>query len=233
MPDLLAAGGDQVAAAILAQCENDYIQLCRWFSIHPAGLCFNVTLAGISQFRDGTGGAFHRGCKSADIYCDVKLNPTIDAAISLALLLAEAAEVFSALQNKGWNCGWSNGEGLSRVLAAASYPNVLPTGYVTSYMWLDGTRLNWVDITHRSDVDAAANGCAVLFLNWMCYQLKIGWYAITQAGGSTLAETYRLVTGKNDGWQRFSTLMDRTYPRGQPSKLQTDNPFPLPSQSQQ
>lgn len=227
MPDLLPAGGNQVAASVLARCENDYTQLCNWFGINPPALHFNVTLAGLSHFLDGTGGAFHKSCDSPDIYCDVKLNPTIDAGVSSALLVAEAVETFSAIQDKGWNCGWTNGEGLSRVLACASYPNVLPAGYVTSYLWLDGNRLNFVDVNHRTDRNGESNGCAVLFLNWMCYQLGIGWDIITQAGGSTLAETYQRVTRRNDGWQRFSALMNRTYPPGQQSKLPTDNPFPL------
>jgi hypothetical protein len=217
MPEVLQAGGGAVVSGVLAQCESDYAQLCTWFGISPPVLHFNITLAALSHFLDGTGGAYHQGCASADIYCDVKLNPVVDARVSSALVLAEAV----------WNCGWTNGEGLSRVLASARYPNVLPSGYVTSYQWLDGNRYNFVDVNHRTDVDPQSNGCAVLFLNWMCYQLDLSWDAITRAGGATLAETYRRVTGRNDGWTRFLQIMNNKFPPGQPSNLQTDNPFPL------
>jgi hypothetical protein len=190
-------------------------------------LRFNVTLAGISKFLDGTGGATHKGCDSAEIYCDVKLNPEVDATVSSALLMAEAVEVFSAYQKRGWDCGASNGEGLSRVLAAAQYPGVLIGGYLSAYTWLDGGRLNWVDDTDSTDRDGESTGCAVLFLNWMNKQLGIGWDVICQAGGSTLAETYEAIKRTNNGWQKFSALLNRAFPPTKPCGLQTDNPFPL------
>jgi hypothetical protein len=230
MPNLLPAG-NQIAAGVLAQCEKDYTQLTKWFSIDPcsidASLRFKVTLVGISKFLDGTGGAYHTGCDSAEIYCDVKLNPEVDATISSALLMAEAVEVFSAYQRRGWDCGANNGEGLSRVLAAAQYPRVLIGGYLSAYSWLDGGRLNWVDDTDSTDKDGESTGCAVLFLNWMNSQLGIDWGPICQAGGSTLAQTYKAVTGENDGWQQFSALLNRAFPPTKPCGLQTDNPFPL------
>lgn len=230
MPNLLPAG-NQIALGVLAQCEKDYTQLTKWFSIDPCSidpsLHFNVTLAGISKFLDGTGGATHKGCDSAEICCDVKLNPEVDATVSSALLMAEAVEVFSAYQKLGWDCSASNGEGLSRVLAAGQYPGVLTGGYLSAYAWLDGNRLNWVDNTDNTDVDGESTGCAVLFLNWMNTQLGIGWDVICQAGGSELAKMYKAVTGKNDGWQQFSALLNHAFPPTNPCGLKTDNPFPL------
>jgi len=55
----------------------------------------------------------------------VQLQPQVNANISSALAVAEAVEVFEAIQNRGWNCGASNGEGLSRVLAQVLYPKRL------------------------------------------------------------------------------------------------------------
>ena len=66
-------------------------------------------------------------------------------------------------------------------------------------------------------------GCAVLFLNWMRFQLGYSWTQIIAAGDSTLAKTYQNLTGQTDGYALFMALMDRTYPRGTPSGLTTDN----------
>src|SRR5260370_42587150 len=50
---------------------------------------------------------------------------------------------------------------------------------------------------------------------------------IIAAGDSTLAKTYQNLPGQTAGYALFMALMDRTYPRGTPSGLTTDNPFPL------
>ncbi len=82
---------------------------------------------------------------------------------------AEIVEVFSAAQGGDWDCGASNGEGLSRVLATELYPAELD-GYTTAADWLDGGRPDDVNQTNPTDQDAVSNGCAVLFLNYMRYQ---------------------------------------------------------------
>jgi hypothetical protein len=225
MPNLLPDGA-QIAAGVLRRCENDYQQLCKWFGVIPPPRHFNVTLTGLSQALDGTGGAFHAQCASSDLYCDVKLNPVVDPNLSAALVVAEEVEVFSAMQNAGWDCGADNGEGLSRVLAAALYPGVTD-GYATAAQWLDGGRPNWVDATIYTDQDPVANGCAVLFLNWMNHQLEIGWDEICRAGGGTLGDTYSRIAGKKNGWEAFSGLLNAAFPSGRASNVTTDNPFPL------
>jgi hypothetical protein len=66
-------------------------------------------------------------------------------------LIAEEVEVFSAVQNKGWNCGASNGEGLSRVLAESLYPGVLDD-YSTAAAWLDTPdRPDWISNNNNTD----------------------------------------------------------------------------------
>jgi hypothetical protein len=59
------------------------------------------------------------------------------------------------------------------------------------------------------------------------FQLNFSWTQIIAAGGATLAGTYQQLTGQNDGYTKFKALMDQSFPPGQPSKLTTDNPFPL------
>jgi hypothetical protein len=173
------------------------------------------------------GGAYHYGCRATDIYCDSQTSP-VDAAFTGFLLMAEVVEVFSANQNMGWNCGGGNGEGLSRALATALYPaEISKPGFATAGVWLDGNRPNYVNRNPNTDQDALVNGCSVLFLNYLRYQLGFSWNSIVSAGASTLAKTYKKLTGKTTAFVPFKALLDQHFPPGQPSNLMTDNPFPL------
>ena len=93
--------------------------------------------------------------------------------------------------------------------------------------WLDSPRRNFVDHTLDSDTDSAANGCSVLFLNWLRFQLNHSWTQIAGAAAPTLGETYTKLTGKNDGFKQFESLINQHFPKGQPSGLTSDNPFPI------
>lgn len=214
----LGADGASDAEGVVAKCEADYSAVAGYFSGITAGP-FNVVLF------SNPGGAYHLDCAATDLFCDAKTAPP-GADYSEFLNVAEFVEVFEAVQAGGWDCGKSNGEGLSRVLATAAYPAELE-GFTTAASWLDSSRRNFVDHTFDGDTDAAANGCSVLFLNWLRFQLDYSWQQIAGAAAPTLAETYRNLTGKNDGWHQFSGLIDSRFPKGRPSGLTTDNPFPL------
>jgi hypothetical protein len=143
------------------------------------------------------------------------------------LVVAEEVEVFSALQNSGWDCAASNGEGLSRVLATELYPAAL-NGFASAAQWLDtADRPDFVTNNDPSDTNYVSIGCSVLFLNYMRYQLGHSWNQIVQAGGSSLAATYQTLTGNTDAFAPFAALLQQHFPIGQPSRLATDNPFPL------
>src|SRR5260370_7093326 len=119
-----------------------------------------------------------------------------------SLLVAEADEVFMANFGHGWNCGASNGEGLSRVLANDIYKGVEPADFISSNVWLSlDPRPNFVDHTKPIDTDYPSIGCSVLFLNWLRFQLNHSWAEIVGAGGATLARTYQNLTGKPTGWK--------------------------------
>ena len=124
------------------------------------------------------------------------------------------------------DCGKSNGEGLSRVLSTDAYPAELD-GFSSAAAWLDSARQNFVDHTAGSDTDPAANGCSVLFLNWLRFQLNYSWAQIVGAAAPTLGETYTKLAGKKDGFKQFETLVNARFPKGRPSGLATDNPFPI------
>lgn len=214
----LGSDGVQDARGVLAKCEADYATVSGYFG-GIAGGPFRVVLFA------NPGGAYHFGCGATDLFCDARTAPA-DGDLSEFLNIAEFVEVFEAVQAGGWDCGKSNGEGLSRVLATDAYPRELG-GFATAGAWLDSPRQNFVDNTLASDTDSAANGCSVLFLNWLRFQLDYSWAQIVGAAAPTLGETYTKLTGMNDGFTQFETLLNAHFPKGRPSGLTTDNPFPI------
>jgi hypothetical protein len=60
------------------------------------------------------------GCAGTELYCIVDYRT--DGDLANFLNCAEVDEVLMAAQAKGWNCGASTGEGLSRVLATELHP---------------------------------------------------------------------------------------------------------------
>jgi hypothetical protein len=213
--------GAGLAQAILQNCERDYTTLQQIFGgLTPARLPFVV------QVTAGSTGASHSSCLGTDISVGGSSGSNVDFIRSL--LVAEADEVFMANFGKGWDCGASPGEGLSRVLANDIYPGVEPADFISSNVWLNlDPRPNFVDDANPTDTDYNSIGCSVLFLNWLRFQLNHTWEDIVAGGGATLADTYQSLTGKDSGWEDFSTFMDAHFPVGQQYNLDTDNPFPV------
>jgi GH25 family lysozyme M1 (1,4-beta-N-acetylmuramidase) len=223
----LGDNGLAIAQAVLQTCEGDYQSLKSTFSgSEPADLPFRVVVANLSG-GVGTGGASHPSCLSAQIEADCQTSPTVNPNRTRFLIAAEVVEVFAAKMGDRWDCGHSHGEGLSRVLATDLYPaEVAP--YTTANMWLNGHRDDFVANTTNTDVDPNANGCAVLFLNYLRFQLGLSWQNIVKNGAPTLAGTYTNLTGRTDAFDRFSVLLQSHFPAGTPTHLDSDNPFPLP-----
>ncbi len=210
------------AQKVLARAEADYQILKTLFGgVQTAKL--NVLISPLSPGDDGSNGAYHASCQATDLYVDSDTADAEGDKLTSALYIAEAVEVFSAAQAKGWNCGESAGEGLSRALAESMYEGVLD-GYSTFGYWLDGPRGDWVSVTDPTDTNPDSTGCAVGFLTWL--QSIVGsWAKITQAGGATLADTYAAVTGKTTAWADFSAACQARWPVGQPSGVLIDNPW--------
>lgn len=211
----LGANGQALADGALATCERDFQELAPYFGGKAAD--FSVIIAG------GIGGAYHYGCSATDLYCDAE---GVNVDHTRMLIVAEEVEVFSDLQGKGWDCAASNGEGLSRVLATELYPAQL-NGFATAGSWLDSGRPDFVNINDPTDQNPLSTGCSVLFLNFLHSQLGFSWPAVVQAGATTLAGTYATLTGADDGFQRFASLLQRFFPPGTPSGVVGDNVFPL------
>jgi hypothetical protein len=219
----LGADGTTIADAILGACEADYFRLQGYFGgITPPGLPFNV------HVTPGSNGASHATCAATSMSIGARSTPAVDPAFMRSLVVAEADEVFEAAFGSGWDCGASNGEGLSRVLANAMYPGAEPANFVSAPVWLDTPgRPDFVNVTDPNDTIYVSIGCSVLFLNWLRYQLHFSWNQIIAAGAPTLAGTYTNLTGRTDGLARFKALLQAHFPEGTASGVTTDNPFPL------
>ena len=217
------------AQCVLEKCEQDYKTLSSWFKVAPPH--FNVVVASVSE--GGLELAYHDTCQSTDLICDAGNGVGDPADYTVALVAAEVTEVFEALQHKGWNCAAANGEALSRVLAVELHPGALDHHSVAP-AWLDHDRVDVVNRNYPTDTNPVANGCGVLFLNWLHYQLGYGWDQIVQAAAPTLAITYQLLTGlREDPFPRFLSLLDAQLPRGRDCQDVPDNPFPLTQQKRQ
>jgi len=217
----LGQKGADLANAILQNCERDYATLKQIFGgITPQRLPFVV------QITSDSTGASHSSCLGTDISVGGKSDGNVDFIRSL--LVAEADEVFMANFGHGWDCGASNGEGLSRVLANDIYKGVEPADFISSNVWLNlNPRPNFVDQTEPTDTDYNSIGCSTLFLNFLRYQLNHTWADIVAAGAGTLGGTYKNLTGKATGWKDFEAVINNKFPAGPQYNLNTDNPFPV------
>jgi hypothetical protein len=222
----LGAAGLATAQSLLARCEADYQKTKGWFNVDPHDVPFQIYV--ISDIN----GAMHYGCLDTEIYVG-KVTEVKDPSSDTygLLMMAEVVEVFEATQNKGWNCGYSNGEGLSRVLACELYPEAQTPSLVSVPTWLykpplaGAIRDNWVDYTDYIDTNAYSVGCAVLFLNWLRWVRGYSWDVIVAAAGDTLASTYQTLSHADDAWPAFRSDIDARFPPTAPTKVSTDNPF--------
>jgi hypothetical protein len=156
--------------------------------------------------------------------------------------LAELAEILNTAWPKpsGFPGGSSISEGLSKTMAAELYGYVVVSSELNA--WLETVSLNalgnwqrqdWVSQTFASETDTVSTECAILFLNYLRYQLDFTWHQILAAGGETLAKAYERLTGKTTAWNDFSQLLLEHMPPSAYSPGHrgwapaTYNPFPL------
>ncbi len=210
--------GNTLSTAVLSTCEADYQALRGYFAITPSGLPFKI------HVQSGRNGASHGSCSDTQIHCDAFSGNDPD--LVRMLVVAEADECFMADQGKGWDCGASNGEALSRVLATHRYPNELG-GFQTGPSWLTSGRPDFIDDNDGTDQNFISTGCVTLFIHYLKFQLGYSFESITQAAGSKPAETYKRLTGRTDAFAPFKALLDRRFSPGSASPLTTDNPFPI------
>jgi hypothetical protein len=219
----LGAPGLALAQQLLNVVSAPYQQMQSVFA--TAGGATTVVVSPLSGKNDGSGGAYHHGCdfnSGGVLYVDATFANTTQNPLDLevALYIAELSEAFMGTQNKGWGCGFSNGEGLSRYLAENASPGVIPSWGITGPSWVSAGYPDWVTKTEQTDQNYVSTGCAILYLYWM-RSLGYTISEIVQAGGSTLATNYQTLTGKTTA---YADLMAAT----KAVSVTTDNPFPAP-----
>ena len=217
----LGQPGKTLADQVFAMVGKAYANCQNYFGI--AGQPVNAIIAALNHATDGSSGAYHYGCSfnpGGDLYCDAAFGNPI---MTNGLFVAELTESFMGAQNKGWDCGGSNGEALSRLLAEleSGGPAGVLAGYATGPDWDRAGRPNWIDATESTDRDAVSTGCGVVYLYWMMSQGHTP-AQITQAGcpDGSLASNYHALTGRSSAWSDFIAAV-RALPHG----VDSDDPW--------
>ncbi|MFD4975737.1 hypothetical protein [Streptomyces sp. NPDC058424] len=212
--------GEDLAAAVLAACEDDFTALSRYFYGFTVPIFFEVRIDNsyIVNHDGGCGSAFFH------ISAFDGGNPEWINWANAALI----ADVLEDGQNLGWDCLKSNGAALSNMLATARH-SAQPGIPVVNY-WMNSLREDYINqsVDYRTEPDyLLAFGCSTLFLNYLRYQVGASIESIVRAGGATLALTYQNVTGESDAFGPFADLLDQHFEVGHPVELPSENPFPL------
>jgi hypothetical protein len=199
-----------VANAILPQIDglmagNDQI-------FGGQGRAGNILLVALDGATDGSTGAYHYGCdftSGSDWYEDLAFgNPRL----TLGLVQAEVVESYMGLQNKGWGCGDSHGEALSRFLAemVSGGPDGALLDYSTGPAWAQAGFPNWIDATEPTDGDPISIGCGMVYLWWL---VKRGFTPsqIVQAGcpARTLGSNYSALGLGPTAWPDFLAAVEK------------------------
>ena len=220
--------GLALATSVLGSCESDYTALSQMFGGIDVMILPIPLVVG-----NGPADAANSGGNIVVLAGDGS-----DPALLNFLNVAELAELFEYAIANGWDPGGSNGEGISRVLAAWRYPTEINTSqasFSVASTWLEARfpqSQDFVSIngTDGRDGDLIAAGCAVLFINYLRWQLGFQLNSIVLAGGATLDACFSALTnqGRDSAFAVFEALISRHYSRGTSWSLIDDNPFPLP-----
>jgi len=238
------------AQAIGATCENDLKALEGWFACSydnsPHGIWVHVApgthLGGASNFgyeSDQSSRVIVRGTYAPPVGAS---NATFRDEIARMVFVAELAEVLMDFSGSAWDRHDSMGEGLS-ILAAET---LHPTGYYATgsgpriNQWLQA-RPDFVAASEQTDTNQVSYGCAVLFLNYLRYQLGFSFTQIVAAAGDfqllaipgvtkiALADVLSTLTGRprESAFQEFTDLLQAHIPFGTAFTAAGDNLFPL------
>lgn len=217
----LGAEGQTLSAQLLSRVVAPYDDLQTTFGV--AGDAVNVVIAPLSGSNDGSGGAYHYACDFSNggtLYLDATFaNSSADALdLVVALYVAELSECFMGPQGGGWNCGYSNGEALSRYFSEIETPpNTLPSGFISGPSWQQAGYPDWISRTETTDQHYPSIGCGVVYIYWMRSQGFTS-QQITQAAGATFVDNYRALTGKTTAYADLRAAVTGI-------TITSDNPF--------
>jgi hypothetical protein len=223
----LGASGQTQAEQMLGEVIGPYCDMEGFFATNGGPL--NVIVAPLSALNDGSGGAYHHGCdfnSGGSLYLDATFANKTENPLELevCLYVAELSECFMGAQDKGWGCGSSNGEALSRYMAEReTAPGTLPQWGITGPSWVSAGYPDWIDTTEGTDRDYKSIGCGILYIYWM---RSLGYSAIqiTQGAGATLADNYKTLTGKTTAYADLKAAVAG-------KTVTSDNPFDSPAGS--
>jgi hypothetical protein len=215
----LGTAGSSLASELLQNVVAPYDDMQTFFGI--AGGRTTVIIAPLSGANDGSGGAYHYGCDFTSggvLYLDATFaNKTVDPLkLEVGLYVAELSESFMGIKG-GWNCGYSNGEGLSRFCAEQETPAGTLDAFTTGPAWAQAGFPDWVTKTESTDQDSVSTGCAIVYIYWM-RSLGFSIPKIVQAAGATLSANYKTLTGKSSAYQDLLSAVRAT-------QVTSDNPF--------
>jgi hypothetical protein len=216
----LGTQGLAQAKQLLQSAPGPYSDMAAFFGI--AGSSVNLVVAPLSGNNDGSGGAYHYGCdftNGGTLYLDATFASTkVDPLdLLIGLYVAELSESFMGAAGKGWGCGSSNGEGLSRFCAELDTTPGTLDAFATGASWAQAGYPDWVSKTEATDQDSVSTGCAIVYLYWLgTLNYKVP--QIVQAGGATLSANYKALTGKTTAYQ---DLVAAAKAKG----VTSDNPF--------
>jgi len=212
------ANGDGAAQAMLTSAEADFEATQKWFGgLTPPNLPFYV-------YADpNAGGAYHMTCAGTDVHV------LSDPGLAPGFLTAEVVEVFEAAINNGWDCGYTNGESLSRVLAFDRHPEIAGEFNQTEQDWWASGHRDRVNDNSAGDTDQLASGCGDLFLYYLHSQLTFEWPSICSTGGRTLGACYQSLTGyaPQQGFRDFVAALSTIDQGGRLALPPSGNPFPI------
>ena len=220
----LGSRGMGLAQQLLNAVTSPYDNMQAFFGV--AGGSVEIVVSPLSGSNDGSGGAYHYGCDFTTggvLYLDATFASTTvnPLNLELGLYVAELSECFMGAQGRGWNCGFSNGEGLSRFAAEQETPSGTLNDFATGPAWAQAGFTDWVNRTEQTDRDDVSTGCAIVYIYWM-RSLGFTIAQIVRAGGATLSANYQGLTGKATAYQDLLAAVKGL-------KITSDNPFtPFP-----
>jgi hypothetical protein len=238
------------AQAIAATCEEDLETLEKWFGCDFDGSPYGIIVCVFAGPHLGGGSNFGYNDDESSVinisgtYAPPgkPANPALRDEMARMVFVAELAEILMDFANIAWDRRNSMGEGLSLLAAETLHP----TGYYATGMgpriqnWLNGGRPDFITRSDGSDTNVMSYGCAVLFLNYLRYQLGFSFEEIV-AGGVPfqiflapggklgLGHVFAQLTGRpsTSAYKEFTDLLQAHLPQGQPFTPLRDNLFPL------
>jgi hypothetical protein len=235
--------GLERASCVMSTCEADFSLVASWFR----GVDLEFPFPIIVQIADANLVGTWRDPPDIASWCgfsptvSISLRSGMPAIVVRYLLVLEVSKMFMAAQTTGWyeptslfgGAGESGrSEGLARFLGGQflivnGLPPVPPPGWEVVPLWLNGQRANFVDAMPGVGWSDEMAGCATCFLYFLHDQLGFGVCDIVRAGGNTLEEVFRKLTGDSGGFETFSRIVNAHYPPGEWYTPASDNIFPV------